>query len=176
MGMKTKYYKFLFSMLQNSRIRLSAVRFLFIFMILSYCNSAYSQNRIIKGIVVDEYGLEALIGVSILINDSIDVGVTGVDGCFNFETSLPVYKLSFGYVGCERADLMLSEDCNNIEVVMILDSTYDYMSLRKINKERRKLYKQLPFLHKKAYEKGVFQSPEPCCMQEFVEWTKERMP
>ena len=151
-------------------------KYIFLLLVIAASCPVYSQNRIIKGIVVDEYDLEALIGVSILINDSIDVGVTGVDGCFNFETSLPVYKLSFGYVGFERADLMLSEDCNNIEVVMILDSTYDFMSYRKINKERRKLYKQLPFLHKNAYEKGIFQTPEPCYTREFVEWTKEHVP
>ena len=39
-----------------------------------------------------------------------------------------------------------------------------------------KKYKELPKLHKKAYEKGVFQSLEPCYTREFVEWTKERVP
>ena len=163
-------------MLQNSRIRLSVVRFLFIFMILSYCNSAYSQNRIIKGIVVDEYDMEALIGVSILINDSIDVGVTDINGHFQIEIPLSINEISFRALAMEDVNLKLSEKCDNIELIMIGRAYYDFMSYRKINKERRKLYKQLPFLHKKAYEKGVFQSTEPCYTREFVEWTKERVP
>ncbi len=151
-------------------------KYIFILLIMILSCPVYSQNKMIKGIVVDECDLEPLMGVSVLINDSIDVGTTGVDGRFKFETSLPINKISFIYIGYERADFILSEECDNIEVIMILDSTYDFMSYRKINKERRKLYKQLPILHKKAYEKGIFQSPEPCCMQEFVEWTKERVP
>ena len=163
-------------MLLNSRIRLSAVRFLFIFMILSYCNSAYSQNRIIKGIVVDEYDFEPIIDVRIIVNDSNYVGVTDINGRFQIEIPLSVNEISFRALAMEDVNLKLSEKCDNIELIMIGRAYYDFMSYRKINKKRRKLYKQLPFLHKKAYEKGIFQSTEPCYTREFVEWTKERVP
>lgn len=70
----------------------------------------------------------------------------------------------------EDADLKLSENCIQIELIMISDAHYDFMSFRKINKIRRKLYKNLPRLHKEAYEKGIFQSPEACYIQEFSEY------
>ena len=151
--------------------------FLVFFMLFLSYNFVYSQNRVISGMVVDDSPeLYPIIGVSMIINDSINITETGVDGSFQFETSLPVYKLSFSLVNYERVDLMLLEKCNIVDVVMITDATYDFMSYRKINKERRKKYKELPKLHKKAYEKGVFQSLEPCYTREFVEWTKKRVP
>ena len=141
-------------------------------MVLFSVNSIYSQNRVFQGKVIDEYDFEPLPYADIIINDSIKIGRTGLDGCFQFETSLPVNKLSFRYVGMEDADLILSENCNQIELIMIFDATYDFMSFRKINKIRRKIYKNLPKLHKEAYEKGIFQSPEACYIQEFIEYSE----
>ena len=135
----------------------------------------YSQNRIIKGKVID-YSLEPLIGVDVVYNDSIKVGVTNVDGNFQIEVPLSVNNLIFRLVGVESANLKISAGCDNVEVIMFLLGYYDFMSYRKVNKERRKMYKELPELHKEAYEKGIFQSTEPCYTREFVEWTKERVP
>jgi len=115
--------------------------FLVFFMLFLSYNFVYSQNRVISGMVVDDSPeLYPIIGVSVIINDSINITETGVDGSFQFETSLPVYKLSFSLVNYERVDLMLLEKCNIVDVVMITDATYDFMSYRKINKERRKKY------------------------------------
>ena len=114
--------------------------------------------------------LSAGIYADIIINDSVKIGRTGLDGCFRFEVSLPVNKLTFQSIGYEFADLKITEDCNYIELIMVPDFTYCFMSYRKINKERRKLYKKLPELHQEAYEKGIFQSPEVCYIQEFIEF------
>ena len=70
--------------------------FLVFFMLFLSYNFVYSQNRVISGMVVDDSPeLYPIIGVSVIINDSINITETGVDGSFQFETSLPVYKLSF---------------------------------------------------------------------------------
>ncbi len=151
-------------------------KYIFLLLIMAVSCPVCSQNRIIKGIVVDECDFEPIVDVRIIVNDSNYVGVTDINGRFQIEIPLSVNEISFRALAMEDVNLKLSEKCDNIELIMIGRAYYDFMSYRKINKERRKLYKQLPFLHKKAYEKGVFQSPEPCCMQEFVEWTKERMP
>ena len=111
--------------------------------------------------------LQPIIGVQIIVNDSIEVGVTGIDGGFQFETPLPIDILSFKYIGMENADLKLSDNCNHIELIMISMPHYDFMSFRKINKIRRKLYKKLPILHKKAYDRCIFQSSDICYMQVF---------
>lgn len=133
-------------------------------------NSLYSQSRVIHGKVIDDLDLEPVIFADIFINDSIKIGRTGMDGCFQFETSLPVEKLTFMNVDMEDATLKLSENCNHIELIMVCWPYRCFMSLRKVNKERRKIYKNLPRRHKEAYEKGIFQSPEVCYIQEFYEF------
>ena len=141
-------------------------------MVFSAINTIYSQNRVFQGKVIDEYDFEPLPYADIIINDSIKIGRTGLDGCFQFETSLSVKKLSFRYAGMENAELRLSENCNLIELIMIYWPHRCFMSLRKINKDRRKHYKNLPKLHKEAYEKGIFQLPEACYTQEFLDYSE----
>ena len=145
-------------------------RVISLLLVLSSISSIYSQNRVIQGKVIYDHDFEPIPYADIIINDSIKIGRTGRDGCFQFETSLPVNKLSFWYVGMEAADLKISDNCNHIELIMIADATYDFMPFRKINKIRRKIYKKLPRLHQEAYEKGIFQSPEVCYIQEFSEY------
>jgi len=131
--------------------------FLVFFMLFLSYNFVYSQNRVISGMVVDDSPeLYPIIGVSVIINDSINITETGVDGSFQFETSLPVYKLSFSLVNYERVDLMLLEKCNIVDVVMITDATYDFMSYRKINKERRKNTRNFQSYIKKRMRKAYF--------------------
>ncbi len=151
-------------------------KYIFLLLIMAVSCPVYSQNKMIKGIVVDECELEPIIDVRIIVNDSNYVGVTDINGRFQIEIPLSVNEISFRALAMEDVNLKLSEKCDNIELIMIERAYYDFMSYRRINKERRKLYKQLPFLHKKAYEKGIFQSTEPCYTREFVEWTKERVP
>ena len=151
-------------------------KYIFLLLIMAVSCPVYSQNKMIKGIVVDECDLEPIIDVRIIVNDSNYVGVTDINGRFQIEIPLSVNEISFRALAMEDVNLKLSEKCDNIELIMIGRAHYDFMSYRRINKERRNLYKQLPVLHKNAYEKGIFQSPEPCYTREFVEWTKERVP
>ena len=151
-------------------------KYIFLLLIMAVSCPVYSQNKMIKGIVVDECDLEPIIDVRIIVNDSNYVGVTDINGRFQIEIPLSVNEISFRALAMEDVNLKLSEKCDNIELIMIGRAHYDFMSYRRINKERRNLYKQLPVLHKNAYEKGIFQTPEPCYTREFVEWTKERVP
>ena len=151
-------------------------KYIFLLLVMAVSCPVCSQNRIIKGIVVDECDLEPIVDVRIIVNDSNYVGVTDINGRFQIEIPLSVNEISFRALAMEDVNLKLSEKCDNIELIMIERAYYDFMSYRKINKERRNLYKQLPVLHKNAYEKGLFQTPEPCYTREFIEWTKERVP
>jgi hypothetical protein len=146
----------------------SRILFPFLLFILSII-PIFSQNRVIQGKVIDEMERQPIIGAHIIINDSIKVGETGIDGCFQFETPLSINKLSFQYFGMEDADLKLSDNCNYIELIMIYMPTYDFMSFRKINKIRKRRYKNLPTLHNKAYKEGVFLFPDVCYIQVFSE-------
>lgn len=143
-----------------------------VFTLLSCVNFVYSQNKTIQGKVIDET-LYPLIGI-LIFNDSVCIGQTDFDGNFQIEVPSSVNRLTFSYIDMEDADLELSDDCNVIELIMIGVGHYD-MSWNKAKRVRRKRYKELPKIHKEAYEKGIFQSPKPCYIQEcdfqkFVKW------
>lgn len=127
-----------------------------------------TKGRSIKGKVLDD-NLEPIMDVIIKINDSIKVGKTGVDGTFEITTSIPINQLYFESIGWEDAKISLSNDCNNIELIMQSWNTYCFLPLDKINKRRKKEFNKLPKYHKQAYQQGLFLSPEPCYIREFIE-------
>jgi hypothetical protein len=59
-------------------------------------------------------------------------------------------------------------NCNNLEVILQLSATYDFMSARKIDKLRKKEFDKLPVLHQSAFEKGIFKSSKPCYIDKFI--------
>ena len=107
--------------------------------LLSCVCSLYSQNRIIQGKIIDP-DFETIVGVFIVINDSVCVGKSKLDGSFQVEIPSFVSKLSFCEPSYEQADLQLDDSCNVIELIMIEDAFY-HMSYRKINRDRKKQYK-----------------------------------
>lgn len=133
--------------------------------------SLYSQNRRIKGRVIDN-NFETLAVVSILINDTVEVGRTDTNGFFQIEVPVSVKKLLFSIVGVELASTALVDKCDEVEVVLILRCTCDFMTPKKIDKFRMKEFKKLPGLHKEAFEKGIFKTDKACYTQEFIPWYK----
>jgi hypothetical protein len=64
----------------------------------------------------------------------------------------------------------LSADCANLEVILLAHPTYDFMSVRRVNRLEFKRFKHLPHLHQQAYEKGLFTSRAPCAAPIFTKW------
>ena len=62
----------------------------------------------------------------------------------------------FRYVGMEWTDIRLKKDCDTVEVVMMYDVTYDFMTSRKIDKLRKKRFDNLPTLHSDAVKEWAF--------------------
>ena len=56
---------------------------------------------------------------------------------------------------------------------MILRSTYDFITLKKVDKLRMKKFKKLPELHREAFEKGIFKTDKACYSQEFISHYKK---
>ena len=130
-------------------------------------SSLYSQNKTIKGRVIDD-NLKTLSYVSIAINDTVQVGRTDLNGFFQIDIPVSVKKLLFRDVGIELASIELVDTCDEVEVVMILHSSYDFMTPRKVDRLRMKRFKKLPELHKEAFEKGLFKTGKACYTQEFI--------
>jgi hypothetical protein len=133
----------------------------------------YAQNRTIKGRIVDN-NLETLAYISIFINDTVKVGKTDLNGFFQIDIPISVKKILFKSVGLDQASVILVDNCDEVEVVMMLSSTYDFITLKRVDKLRMKTFRKLPKLHMEAFEKGIFKTDKACYTQEFIPDYKEK--
>lgn len=120
------------------------------------------QVRTITGKVVDEFDFLSIPEVRIQTRDTVPLGTT--DRIGNFEINLPsgVDELLLSYIGMEWTSIKVPTNCNNLEIIMMADGTYDYMTTRKINRKRCKRFKNLSNKHREAYDKKIFTSDSPC--------------
>jgi len=137
-----------------------------IFLLFTILN-LYSQNKIIKGRIIDE-DLESLPFASLYIGNKLEIGKTNENGYFQIEIPLSVNNVLFSYVGYEQTYINLNHNCEELDVIMLYDVTYDFITLKKVDRLRMKRFKKLPILHKKAFEKGIFKTPDACYNQEFI--------
>lgn len=138
---------------------------LFVFIVSA--SFVYSQNKTLKGRVITVQG-ETMPGVSILINDTVEVGKTDLNGFFQIDVSNSAKKLLFVDIGLDPAPIVLFENCDEVEVVMMLTGTFDFISLKKADRLRMKRFKELPEIHKVAFTQGIFKTEKACYTQEFV--------
>jgi len=133
---------------------------------LSIClNNLYSQNKSIKGRVISE-DFETLPMLPIMINDTVEIGKTDLDGFFQIEIPISKKKIFINYAGLESATICLNNKCDNIELVMMFLTNYDFITLKRAERKRKKRYEQLSEIHKKAFEKGIFETKYPCYNRE----------
>ncbi len=136
--------------------------------------SLYSQNQTIKGTVIDNHFLETLPVVSIIINDTVEVGRTDLSGFFQINIPVSAKKILFRCVGFEPATIELMDTCHEVEVIMMYDGTYDFMTLKKVDRLRKKKFDKLPELHKEAFMKGIYKTDKACYKQEFIPFYKKK--
>lgn len=139
-----------------------------LFVISVSTSSLYSQNKIINGRVIENHTLNPLSYVAIVINDTVQVGRTDLNGFFQIDVRPSGKKILFQSIGMEPATIELDDNCNEAEVVMMFSGSYDFMSLKKVDRLRRKIFKKLPELHKEAFAKGIFKTEKACYSQEFI--------
>lgn len=132
---------------------------------ISVC-SLYSQSKTIKGRVIAE-DFETLPGVSIMINDTVEVGKTDLDGFFQLDIPISKKEVLFDFVGMESVTINLEDNCDNLEVIMMPLYSYDFITPKQAEKKRKKRYKKLDKVHKQAFEKGLFETDCPCYRREF---------
>lgn len=150
---------------EKDNIEMKKLLILFIVLTASICG-VYSQSKTIKGRVIAE-DFETLPGVSIMINDTVEVGRTDLEGFFRLDIPASEKKISFDFVGMEPVTIELVDNCDNLEVVMMYLYSYDFMSLKRAERKRKKRYKKLPEIHKQAFEKGIFKTDCACYKREF---------
>jgi hypothetical protein len=138
---------------------------LFIVFTASICG-VYSQSKTIEGRVISDQ-FDILAGVSIMMNDTAEVGRTDIDGFFQIDIPVSEKKILFKGVGMEPTTIELVDECDKIEVVIMLSSTYDFITPKRAERKRKKRYKKLPEIHKQAFEKGIFETECACYKREF---------
>lgn len=150
-------------------------KFLFICIVLgvSIC-SLYSQNKTIKGRVISDF-FETIPGVLIMINDTVEVGKTDLNGFFQINVPISMKKLLFKFLAFDPTVIELVGKCDAVEVVMMSSGTDDFITLKKADRLRMKRFKKLPELHKEAFEKGIFKTDKACYTQEFIPYYKKKL-
>ena len=153
---------------------MKTIRTLLILLFLVSINftETYGQRNI-KGRIIDE-NFEELIGAKILDFNNNLLGEADFNGFFDVIIPNDFNKIVFAYIGYELTNVELSDSCSHVEVILLPDAHYDFMSNRKIDRLRKKEFDKLPQLHLTAIEKGLFTNEIICYSREF-EPKKERL-
>ena len=141
---------------------------LLIIIVISFSmSSLYSQNKTIKGRVISN-DFESLPQVSIMINDTIEIGKTDLDGYFELTIPDKTTTLIFGFIGCEFQTITFNDSCKYFEIILLPYFSYHIRSHKRIDRLRRKEFNKLPELQLKAYNEGKFINKEICYTPEFI--------
>lgn len=127
------------------------------------------QSRTIIGRVISE-DLEPLQGLDIENSDKLLLGKTDMNGRFKISVPQGTDSLLFRYVGMEWTDIRLKKDCDMVEVVIMNDVIYDFISLKKVDRLRKKRYDNLPKLYSDAVKNGLFEKNNICYERAFKEY------
>lgn len=143
---------------------------LLIFIILALSTSVLSAQefKIINGRIISEE-FELLPKATIYDMDTSILGSTDKEGFFQIEIPIETDRLLLGYIGMEWMSIKIQDDCQNYEMIIMSDVIYDFMSMEKLKKKRKKRFMQLPKKHKEAFERGIFKSSDPCVCYIFSE-------
>lgn len=127
--------------------------------------SAFGQ-RTLSGRIIDQF-MDPAIGIPIFDKDTTEIGQSDFNGYFEINLSKEMDQLIFAELGYEWATVTIPKDCNNLEIILFMDSTYDFMSPRKVDRLRKKEFNKIPELHFQAFQKGLFKTEKPCFNREF---------
>lgn len=136
-------------------------------MILLFVTHVIGQTRTLTGKVIDDE-FNPLPLVSISNADTVLLARTDMNGNFSITISSDTKTLIVATVGMEWKNLDISASCSNLEIILLPRPTYDFMTLSKVDRLRKKQFDKLPSLHKSAFEKGIFKSEKPCYIDKFI--------
>jgi hypothetical protein len=120
------------------------------------------QVRTITGRVIDGNDLTPMPEVKIQNSDTTKLGMTDRNGNFQIELPNGTTELVLIFIGMERTSIKVPADCSNLEIIMMPDVIYDFITINKENRKRYRRFKDLSNKHRQAHEKGVFASHAPC--------------
>ncbi|MBT9394938.1 carboxypeptidase-like regulatory domain-containing protein [Hymenobacter sp. NST-14] len=137
--------------------------------VLTLITARAQPTKTLTGRVLDE-GLEAVPKAFIYVRDTTVIGTADMEGYFKIDVPVNTHTLLFSTIGMEWSTVQLSGECSTLEVILLYGFTYDFMSVRRVNRKIFKRFKHLPRIHQQAYEKGLFKSHAPCALPIFTKW------
>ena len=90
------------------------------------------------------------------------IGTTDSLGRFRIELPDIVDVIKIGAIGMYPETIRISEKCDYLEIILLPDAIYDFVTLKKEEKLRKKDRSILPELYQKAFERGVLKQAIPC--------------
>ncbi len=141
--------------------------FISIFTFLLFSFNVSGKVRIVSGKVIDE-SFMVIPQAIIYGSDTLLLGITDFNGEFKIKIPIGTKSLRIGGVGYEWTLVNLTDSCNELEVILMNNASYDFMSLKKVDRLRMKQFKKLPKLHLEAYQKGIFTTDKPCYQRNFI--------
>lgn len=142
------------------------------FLALYFATNLAGQTRSLTGKIID-IEFNTLYQVSIFNADKVLLAKTDTNGNFNIHIPADTKTLMIATVGMEWKNIELVTDCNNLEVILQPDWTYDFKGPAKVDRLRKKEFNKLPGLHISAFKKGIFISDKPCYIDKFISYKKE---
>ena len=119
------------------------------------------ETKVIKGRILSE-DLEPLPGATIYNMDSTALDTTDLNGYFSLEVDTSTREFLLNFIAMEWTTVRIERECKNLEMFVMLYVIYDWMPRNRINRKRRKRFKELPKRHLDAYNKGLFTTQSPC--------------
>ena len=136
-------------------------RIIITILLLFLFQTSFGQERIVSGKILDE-DLLVIPGAIILCNSKI-IAKTDLNGNFEFKMIPAINKIEIANVGYQTEEINIIENCNHLEVILLLEGTYDFISLKSVKRKKaRHRKKVLPNLYKEAYEKKLFTNEKSC--------------
>src|SRR5215207_1268185 len=109
------------------------------FLTLLFVTNILGQTRILTGKIIDN-NFQPFIQVKIFNVDTGFLGKSDMTGDFSITIPSDTKKLIVADVGMEWKMLDISDSCNNLEIILLPTGTYDFMTLKKVDRLRRKQF------------------------------------
>ncbi len=140
----------------------------FFTLFLSYSTIKAQGEKVITGRVLNE-DLEILPNAKIYNMDTTVLGSTNLEGFFSIHVTTEPNELLLGAIGMEWIPIKVEGGCQYLEIIVMVEMIYDFMSSKRIKRQRYKRFKKLPEKHLEAYNMGIFKSKSPCVCYVFKE-------
>mgnify|MGYP000974902577 CR=1 FL=1 len=129
--------------------------------------SGYGQSRNITITLIDER-LDSVYSNEVKIKGGTVSRTMDFRGPLQVSIPDSVTDITIRGVGYEEALLHLRPGCDHLEVILMFSYIYDFITIKQIDRRRKRRYNKLPALYQQAFQKGVFKSDKQCFDRELV--------